>query len=131
MNKTCIYCDGTLPEFNGYIVCDKCKVVLFSNNILDDEKRCLIKDYLTTVRSDLSEKEEFLHAIEQKYIFGETLTKYEETVRNNLMEFNDVFTELDVALKSNDTVNNNHIKGLLYRLLMISEWLSKNFGRNV
>ena len=26
MNKTCIYCDGTLTEFNGYIVCDKCKI---------------------------------------------------------------------------------------------------------
>ena len=131
MNKTCIYCEGALTKFKDYLICDKCKVVLFSKDISDDKKKSLINDYLTIVRADLLRKEELLHDIEQKYTLGETLTNDEKMIRNNLVQLNDIFTELDAAFKSNNTLNNKQIKGLLYRLLMISGWLSKNFGRNV
>ena len=69
--------------------------------------------------------------LEQKYINGVLLTAEVLIIRNNLLEFQDIRTELEMYL-SNDsgTLNEKHIKSLLYRLLTISEWLSATFRRD-
>lgn len=131
MEKTCIFCDGILSVLNDYFVCDSCKTVCFSKDISDSDKKKLIKNYLISIQTGLEKHREFLHELEQKYINGVLLTAEEQIIRNNLLEFQDIRTELEMYL-SNDsgTLNEKHIKSLLYRLLTISEWLSETFRRD-
>lgn len=131
MEKTCIYCDGTITDLNGYFVCKTCETVCYSKNISDTEKKLLIKNYLFSIQTALGKHQPLLHELEQKYIDGVSLTSQEQIIRNNLMEFQDIRIELEMYL-SNDsgTLNEKHIKSLLYRLLTISEWLSETFRRD-
>lgn len=131
MKNTCIYCDGTITALNGYLVCDSCKTVCFSKDISDSEKKKLIKNYVISIQTGLEKHREFLHELEQKYINGVLLTAEEQMIRNNLLEFQDIRTELEIYLNNDSgTLNKKHIKSLLYRLLVISEWLSATFRRD-
>lgn len=131
MEKTCVFCDGVINILNGYFVCDSCKTVYFSKNITDLEKKTLIKNYLSSIQDDLVKHREYLYGLEQKYINGVSLTVEEEIILNNLLEFRDIRIELEMYLSINSgTLNKKHIKCLLYRLLIISEWLSATFRRN-
>lgn len=131
MEKTCIFCDGILSVLNDYFVCDSCKTVCFSQDISDSDKKKLIKNYLISIQTGLEKHREFLYELEQKYINGVLLTEEQQIIRNNLLEFQDIRTELEMYL-SNDsgTLNEKHIKSLLYHLLTISEWLSATFRRD-
>lgn len=131
MEKTCVFCDGIIKVLNGYFVCDSCKTVCFSKNITDSEKKKLIKNYFISIQIGLENHREFLHNLEQKYINGVLLTAKEQKIRNNLLEYQDIRTELEIYLNNESgTLNKKHIKSLLYRLLKISEWLSATFGRD-
>lgn len=131
MEKNCIFCDGTITDLNGYVVCDFCKTVCFSKDISDSEKKKLIKNYFIFIQTGLEKHREFLHNLEQKYINGVLLTAKEQMIRNNLLEYQDIRTELEIYLTNDSgTLNKKHIKSLLYRLLKISEWLSATFGRD-
>lgn len=130
MEKTCVFCDGILSVLNDYFVCDSCKTVCFSKDVSDSDKKKLIKNYFISIQGDLEKYSEFLHKLEQKYIDGILLTAEEQMIRNNLLEYNDIRTELEMYLSNNcGTLNKKHIKSLLYRLLTISEWLSATFRK--
>ena len=130
MDKPCIYCEGATDEFLNFIVCNSCKTVCFTKNITDEEKTSLIEGYIKSIQCGLLKQQDFLHKIEQKHINGEKLSDKENEIRVNLLEFHNIRMELNIYKTGNgNTLNKKNIKNLLYRLLMISEWLSTNFAR--
>lgn len=131
MERACIYCSGSIVSLNNCFVCENCKTVCFSKDINDSEKKKLIKNYLSSIQTVLEEHRTFLRELEQKYINGVPLLTEEQIIRRNLMEFHDICIELELHLNDDGgTLNQKHIKSLLYRLLGISTWLTTTFRRD-
>ncbi len=127
MTRSCMECQEELKELKGYYICDRCKIVHFANNTSPNEKEKRIKDYIATIQKAIREKADEYHDLEQRHTVGKILTEDEDIVRKNLWKFNDIRTELELLLNQNDSLKNNRVRELLYRLLMISDWLETTF----
>lgn len=131
MENTCIYCDGEFTNLNGYLVCNTCEIVYFSKNISPKQKRELIKKHLNNIQGKLKKHQTNLHTIDQKYVLKENLTEIEKEIYKNLSEFQSIRVELEMYIKGQSDLCKKQEQHLLYRLLVLSEWLSKHFESDV
>ena len=127
MNKKCIYCDNESKNKNGYWVCDNCKVVCYTENYNDSQKKEMILKFLTEKQSLITKDSTSLHKIAQKNINGEHLSDEENQIYENLMLFKEISVVLKRLLGENRCMNVKSIKEELYRLSYISEWLSEKY----
>lgn len=127
----CKFCGKTAKLFKGIYVCDECRTVAFSKNISPKQKRELIKKYLNNIQKKLKKHQPNLHTIDQKYVLKENLTEIEKEIYENLSEFQSIRVELEMYIKSQSDLCKKREQHLLYRLLVLSEWLSKHFESDV
>lgn len=129
--KKCKFCGQETTTRKGCCVCEDCKTVCFpkknKKKIESEEIRSRIADYLNCAQTKIMEKQDMLHAIEQKDILGEALSKEEQEIRNNLNEFQRIRTELNHYIETNTELEREEIRRLLYQLLVLSEWFEKAF----
>jgi hypothetical protein len=123
----CIFCGNPTVTYNEYRVCKKCETISFTKEILIEEKRKIIEQYLNNVQLHILKQSEYLHHIEQAYLLKKELTSREEEIRNNMVVFQSIRTELEIYLTSRSILNTKRERELLYRLLELSPWLSKYF----
>lgn len=76
------------------------------------------------------EQQNFLHDIEQKYILNKDLTPNEQEIRKNIAEFQAIRLELEMYINNVSQLCEKNERSLLYKLIILSEWLSKYFGRD-
>ena len=123
----CVCSKERLTTKNGYTICEEHKVVHFLGCCSNDEKKKKITDYLNTVQSAVMSRASEYYEIEKKYINKRELSEDEKSIRKHLVKFRDIRIELSVLLNEYDEFNDKRVKHLLYRLLMISEWLNETF----
>lgn len=127
----CKFCEMPTEIVEGVYVCNKCCTVSFSKDIGLDQKQQLIIEYLNNIQKQLLEQQDYLHIIEQKHVLGEELSETEFEIRKKITEFQSVRLELEAYIKSNSQLKEKNERNLLYRLLILSIWLSKYFRRDV
>lgn len=126
----CKFCGKPTEVVDDVNVCNECCTVSFFKDIGLDQKQQLIMEYLNNVQKQLLEQQDYLHAIEQKHILGEKLSATELEIREKMIEFQSVRLELEAYIKINSHLNEKNERNLLYRLLILSKWLSKYFRRD-
>ena len=126
----CMFCGKPTEVVDRVNVCNECCTVSFFKNIGLDQKQQLIMEYLNNIQKQLSEQQDYLHAIEQKHILGEELSATELEIHEKLTEFQSVRLELELCIKSNSQLKERSKRHLLYKLLMLSKWLLKYFRRD-
>lgn len=123
----CKFCGKPLVEKREFHVCDECETVGFFKEVALAETRGLISDYLKNIQCKVMEQQDFLHKIEQKYISHKYLTPDEQEIRKNILEFQSIRIELEVHVRNTSLFREKYERNLLYRLLILSEWLSNYF----
>lgn len=123
----CKFCEMPTEMVEGVYVCNECCTVSFSKDIGLDQKQQLIMEYLNNIQKQLLEQQDYLHTIEQKHVLGEELFE----IREKITEFQSLRLELEAHIKSNSQLKEKNERNLLYRLLILSKWLSKYFRRDV
>lgn len=126
----CKFCEKPTVKLGEFQVCNECYTVSFLKEITLVEKKHLILDYLNKFQCKALEQQDFLHDIEQKYILNKDLTPDEQEIRKNMAEFQAIRLELETYIKNGSQLCEKNERNLLYRLLILSEWLSKYFGRD-
>ena len=76
------------------------------------------------------EQKDYLHSIEQRHINGEELTAKELEIRDNISEFQSIRSDLETYIKNDFQLSEKNARHLLYRLLVLSKWLSNYFRRD-
>lgn len=127
----CTFCENELSIQSEFYVCNNCHTVCFSKNISLKDKCSLILEYLSDIQEKVIAQQAYLHDIEQKHILGDILTPDEKVIRTNMIEFQDIRLELNTRIKNGSHLNNDIERNLLYRLLILSEWLSEYFKEEV
>ena len=126
----CKFCEKPTIASGEFQLCNECHTVSFSKDITLEEKKYLILDYLNKIQCKVLEQQNFLHDIEQKYILNKALTPDEQEIRKNMAEFQTIRLELEMYINNGSQLCEKNERNLLYRLLILSEWLSKYFGRD-
>ena len=126
----CKFCGKATKLLKGIYVCDECCTVSFSKNIELGQKQKLIIEYLNDIQTKVLEQKDYLHLIEQRYILGEELTE-ELEIRDKISEFQSIRLDLETYIKNDFQLSEKNGKHLLYRLLILSEWLTKYFRRDI
>ena len=126
----CRFCGKPSTKHEGVNVCKDCETVCFFENVSINEKHQKITEYLVKTQSQVLEQQNYFHQIEQKYLLGEILLPLEQEIRTNLLEFQSIRGELEVYIRDGAALNSKNERQLLYRLLMLSKWLSKYFRRD-
>lgn len=127
----CIFCENELSIQSGFYVCNNCHTVCFSKSSALKNKYLLILKYLSDIQEKVIDQQAFLHDIEQKHISGYALTDDEETIRKNMIEFQDIRLELNTRIAGGSQLNDKTERKLLYKLLTLSEWFSVYFKEKV
>ena len=125
MEILCRSCDQKVSEYCGYFVCDKCKIIVFTKEISDEEKKKLIVNYLHLTQAMILNNRDRIYNIDQKEINGDELSEEEREIRKTLIEFKDIRLELLLFFRNNEIINfrSRKISNLLYRLLHVSKAL--------
>lgn len=123
----CMFCNKPAVKLGEYYVCDECQTVCFSKNIPLEEKYYLIRNFLSDIQCGVLKQQDILRDIEQEYISRGELTHEEFEIRNKVAEFQSLRLELEFLINNNSQLCEKSDRNLLYRLLVLSEWLSKNF----
>lgn len=126
----CKFCEKSTIVSGKFRLCNECHTVSFFKDIKLEEKKRLILDYLNNIQCKVLEQQNFLHDIEQKYILNKDLTPNEQEIRKNIAEFQAIRLELEMYINNGSQLCEKNERSLLYRLLILSEWLSKYFGRD-
>lgn len=126
----CKFCEKSTIVSGKFWLCNECHTVSFFKDITLEEKKRLILDYLNNIQCKVLEQQNFLHDIEQKYILNKDLTPNEQEIRKNIVEFQAIRLELEMYINNGSQLCEKNERSLLYRLLILSEWLSKYFGRD-
>ena len=126
----CRFCGNPSTKYEGVNVCKDCETVCFFENVSINEKHQKITEYLGEIQSRVLEQQDYFHRIEQKFLSGEILLPLEQEIRTNLLEFQSIRGELEVYIRDGSALNSKNDRQLLYRLLMLSKWLSKYFRRD-
>ena len=126
----CKFCEKQTVEADGFWVCNECHTVSFLKDITAEERKNFVLDYLKNIQYKVLKQQDFLHAIEQKCILKEKLTPTEQEIRKNIDEFQSIRLELETYINNGSELYQKNERNLLYRLLILSEWLSKYFRRN-
>lgn len=127
MSIKCGICDGVLQDYRGYYICPHCKAMHYVKGIHSNESVAMIKNYLNSVQKEIIKRDDEFYNLEQKYIDGSSLTESERLTRTNLINFHAIRIEIEAFLEQGASLKDDRIRGLLYRLLMLSEWLSATF----
>ena len=122
--KMCELCnEKSLIEYRGYTVCQRCKVVIFTNKCKELTK---IKKYLLEVNSSLKKQESFLHDIEQKQLFGEMLSQNEQEIYDNLSQYHKLQLGILHHINNSNCMKDEcEFRMQLFSLLMLSDWLNE------
>ncbi len=120
----CVFCDSPLESIQGYQICRKCQMVVLDNSFKNEEIICRVRTYLIDIQHKLQTKRNDLYRIEQKYISKEELSQDEITIREKLTEFRSLKNELEFLLGNGSQLNKKSERQLLYKLLMLSSWLT-------
>ena len=126
----CKFCGKETKLLKGVYVCDECSTVSFSKDIELKQKQKLITEYLNDIQEKVLEQKDYLHSIEQRHINGEKLTAEELEIRDNIYEFQSIRLDLETYIKNGFNLREKTCRNLLYRLLVLSEWLSNYFRRD-
>lgn len=126
----CKFCGKETKLLKGVYVCDECSTVSFSKDIEIKQKQKLITEYLNDIQEKVLEQKGYLHSIEQRHINGEKLTAEELEIRDNIYEFQSIRLDLETYIKNGFNLREKNCRHLLYRLLVLSEWLSNYFRRD-
>ena len=126
----CKFCGKETKLFKGFYICDECSTVSFSKDIEIKQKQKLITEYLNDIQEKVLEQKDYLHSIEQRHINGEKLTAEELEIRDNIYEFQSIRLDLETYIKNGFNLREKNCRHLLYRLLVLSEWLSNYFRRD-
>lgn len=124
----CKFCEKPTIMVGEFQICDECKTVGFYKKISQEEKKCLILDYLNEIQCKVIEQQDFLHDIEQKYILNKDLTPAEQEIRKNMADFQSIRLQLEAHIQNNSQLRKKNERNLLFRLLILSEWFSMYFG---
>lgn len=125
MNDICISCEEKCTAFGNLSLCHNCKIVCYTQNTTN--RKDLIFNYLTKVQEKVLEEREDLYRIAQKEILGENFTSEEKVINDNIKEFQDIRKSLNTYLKENISLDDSEIRTLLYRLVILSDWLAAYF----
>lgn len=126
----CKFCGKETKLLKGVYVCDECSTVSFSKDIELKQKQKLITEYLNDIQEKVLEQKDYLHSIEQRHINGEELTAKELEIRDNISEFQSIRSDLETYIKNDFQLSEKNARHLLYRLLVLSKWLSNYFRRD-
>lgn len=126
----CKFCGKEAKLLKGVYVCDECSTVSFSKDIELKQKQKLITEYLNDIQEKVLEQKDYLHSIEQRHINGEKLTAEELEIRDNIYAFQSIRLDLETYIKNGFNLREKNCRHLLYRLLVLSEWLSNYFRRD-
>lgn len=124
----CKFCERPTEMMEGIYVCNECCTVSFSKNIKLEQKQKLIEEYLNDIQKKILEQQDYLYTIGEKYNLGEKLSVTEFEIFEKLTEFQSVQLDWEIYINSNSHLNEKDERKLLYRLLVLSKWLSKYFG---
>lgn len=125
MSDICISCEEKCTAFGNLSLCHNCKIVYYTQNTTNRKE--LILNYLTKVQEKVLEQREDLYRIAQKEILGENFTSEEKVINDNMKEFQIIRKSLNNYLKENISLSTPEIRTLLYRLVMLSDWLATYF----
>lgn len=123
-NFKCEFCDSPSERYEDIYICKACETVCFFTDCPLDEKHRKVKTYLGEIQSQILEQQEYLHQIEQKRILQVTLSNLEEEICEKMSEFHSICMELEKLIKDGSKLCTKSDRQLLYRLLMMSKWLS-------
>ena len=126
----CKFCGKETKLLKGVYVCYECSTVSFSKDIELKQKQKLITEYLNDIQEKVLEQKDYLHSIEQRHINGEKLTAEELEIRDKIYEFQSIRLDLETYIKNGFNLREKNCRHLLYRLLVLSEWLSNYFRRD-
>ena len=124
----CKFCGKPTEMVEGIYVCNECCTVSFSKNIKLEQRQKLIEEYLNDIQKKILEQQDYLYTIAKKHNLGEELSVTEFEIFEKLNEFQSVRLDLEIYIKFNSHLNEIDERKLLYRLLVLSKWLSKYFG---
>ena len=124
----CIFCGKPTEMVEGIYVCNECCTVSFSQKNELEQRQKLVEEYLNNIQKKLLEQQDYLHTIVQKHTSGEELSITEHEIFEKLTEFHSVRLGLEIYINFNSHSNEIDERKLLYRLLVLSKWLSKYFG---
>lgn len=127
----CTFCENELSTQSGFNVCNNCHTVCFSKKSALENKYSLILKYLSDIQEKVIAQQAYLHDIEQKHILGDILTPDEKVIRTNMIEFQNIRLELNTRIEHGSHLNDKTERTLLYRLLILSKWLSEYFKEEV
>lgn len=149
MNKN-LYCccNQELTQEGKYFVCKRCKTVAFIKDSPFEEICISFNQYLDDIQKKISTKQDFLYDLEQRHMLNQELTAEEQEIRDKVTEFQNIYRDLKHETREvcganiegpcqnpkprfcgkSDSVM-TRIEMLLYRLLMISDWLNEKFGQ--
>lgn len=126
VEKTCRFCGSPVTERGQYYICTNCESVCFTGSVDNKAIKEMITQHLAEVQDMLDKRGHCLHNVAQKSIDGK-LAKSEEEIYTKLSLFTSIRKELSTYLSDDITLSDPHIHQLLYKLLIISEWIS-SFG---
>ena len=124
-----MFCERPADMLDGIYVCHECQTVCFSKDIEPEEKRHLVSTYLNDIQSKVTSQRDYLYDIENKRFQGNELTAAEAEIVENMLEFQMLRKELNEHIKNDSPLYDKHSRKLLYKLLILSNWLSKYFEK--
>ena len=126
-NNTCKFCKGRLVKKDGCYVCEKCKAIVYSDEIG-------VKDFLNNTEKDIERVQNYLekisdvlHIIEQNYMDNVEMSKEKLQIRDNCIEFHDCSSWIKTFIKDDVGVSDEDFCKELYRMNEIKKAFSDAF----